>query len=174
MNYLVERYYREKTLWKALRAGIVIKRANLRRPIDPLKTEPPLEIWMLMFGYYTISSYDKKKDTVKLTLPNEEIEETLEFNLAMYNMPNIKKFIHVDFALELENFKNAMIFGNTREAMIILSSFVFRSYEDPLNRDATTGEASRRLRLFLRATLIDIEEATKFNKDSNPKDTGEM
>lgn len=171
MNYLVDCFYTGHFTWDAFKKGISIPRPNLFLKLDPLKSEPLLHIWMLLFGYYTISSYDKESDRVVLTLANEEIEQALEYNLERY-IPNKNGFIHLDFAIDLEHFKNATLIRNTEKAMEILSNFAFPSYEHPLNLEASTREAVRRVGLFFRSAGINISLCEKFNKDEEPNFQG--
>ena len=175
LAHLIDQFYREHYTWDILKKGLSIPQDELFIKIDPLRSPPPLHIWMLMFGYYTISNYDKRLKQVTLSFPNKEIEEALEYNIAMY-VPGEKKFIHEDFRPELSQLQRAMSIGDTRGAMEILKRFVLFSYKNHhLKVDLPYGEMTRRLTLILRAARVKLEDSILFHRDDDTsKDGGDI
>ena len=173
LAHLIDQFYREKKSWDIFKKGLSISRDELFIKIDPLRSPPPLHIWMLMFGYYTISDYDERSKQVTLSFPNKEIEESLEYNIAMY-IPSQGKFIHEDLRSELSHLRDSMLIGNTKGAMEVLKSFVFFSYKSHLKANPY-GEMAVRLMLIFRLANVKFEDSILFHRDDDTsKDGGDI
>ena len=171
IDYLVRRFYEEGFTWDVLKEGIQTDLKTIQEKLNPLEVVIPLRIWMLLFGYYTISSYNERTELISLKMPNKEIEITIENELASYD-PDKKAYFKKCYSAKLDSINRALDTGDIKLAMHLLEQFVFTSYKAPLNKEVSGEEVQRRLEMLLRSANVFIEYCAQFCKDIQPKSTG--
>ena len=171
IDYLVKRYYEDGYTWDLLKLGDTISLTEIRKKHDPLREKPSLRLWMLLFGYYTISSYDESKKEVSLKLPNKEIEVFIQDKLASYDPE--KQAFYKDYG-ELNRMEIAFRSGNTEQAMMSLANVGFTSFEYPLTNFLHSWEVSRRLAMLFKAMDIQIKNCAQFQNIDSSQTAGEI
>ncbi|XP_065204823.1 uncharacterized protein in vnfD 5'region-like [Planococcus citri] len=180
MHFLVAQYYEKFSNWESFNELHLYNASSIYCiEHNSRESETPLHRWMLSHGYYTISDYElvvnyctghRDIDSVTLKFPNKEIEEAIEYNVAMYLLDE-NKFIHEDYGNDLAVFNEAMSTQDTEKAMRILSIFKFQPYLSlsRFYRNANPGQMSRSMRFFLHAASINFNyhEDVKFNTATN-------
>ena len=168
MTPLVNQFYKEGHSWCELKEGLRIPQKNLEVKFNPCLSPLPLHVWMIVFGYYTITSYDKTKDEVVLNIPNLEIEEKLEYALANYD-PDHNSTYDKWYNSDIQQLGLYLRNGFFEKAVKILQTFVFKRYFHPAQGGVTPQDVLR-LELILRAAKIPNEVGRSLKKDKNLKE----
>jgi hypothetical protein len=172
MDHVIERFYEDRRHWtfQDFKNGIHLKKSELSKKIDPLKVQLPLPVYMLLFGYATITNYNEKTKEVTIQLPNKEIECVIRDRLEEY-VPSKKKFLP-DCKKEIEMIFTTMNAGDVKNAMKLLREYDFVPISHPSADGVTSGELQRRMCKLFYDAGITYREGFSFKKDSNPKQDG--
>jgi hypothetical protein len=84
VNEIIRRLYFSKEPLQAFKHS-KLARNDIEEKRNPAMESIPLEILMLLYGYFTIESYNEKTEEVVLNFPNNEIRNALQRNIDKYD-----------------------------------------------------------------------------------------
>jgi hypothetical protein len=137
-----------------------ISRDDIEEKRNPAVESVPLEILMLLYGYFTIESYDHKTKEVQLNFPNNEIRTALQRNIDNYK-PNKDIFLSEEHGW-LYELKWHMETGCIEGTMDILTKMFDTTFSKTLQKGI--GEYSTTTRMIdkLKMAGIFCRESVKF------------